>query len=224
MNHQFNIEIASKYGMDVAVFLENIAFWTHKNIGNGKNYKEGRYWVFNSLESWTILFPYLSIQNIRTIIDKCLKNNLLIKNNSFNKRRSDVTFWYSLSEKGIDLFPFIKSLLEKTKNPDKKEEEKVIHNHLLESTNGMLESTNAFVGINTALPDNKPDTKQHIKSFYASQDKKQANSKKHDFAQMMNEQKHIKEHQERKSQEERISPEARVHYDELMKKCRRFAS
>lgn len=177
MNHQFNIDTATKYGIEVAIFLENIAFWTQRNIANKKNFKENRYWVYNSLESWTILFPYWSLQNIRTVIDKCIKNDLLLKNNSFNKRKGDRTSWFSMTDKAIELYPAIKSLIEK----ECPKEEKVIHTHLLESTNGMLESTNAFVRINTALPDNKPDNKQQIKSSCFS-DQKYSNEKKHSWA------------------------------------------
>lgn len=38
MNHSFNVEIATKYGMLEAVLLENINFWITKNKANGKNF------------------------------------------------------------------------------------------------------------------------------------------------------------------------------------------
>lgn len=195
MNHQFNIEIATNFGVDVAIFLENIAFWTQRNIANRKNFKDGQYWVYNSLDAWTILFPYWSLQNIRTIIDKCINNGLLVKNNSLNKRKADRTCWYSMTEKAIELYSFIKSILDKKII---KNDEKVIHTHLLESTNDMLELTNAFVRINTALPDNKPDNKQQIKSFY-KKDQKICNEKKHNWAEMKNEAAHIKENERYKN-------------------------
>ncbi len=113
-----------------------------------------------------------------------------------------------MTDEALNLYPSIKLTLEK-----------VIHNRWLESTNGRLESTNPMVRTNQALPDNKPDNKQQIKSSCAN-DQKAFNKRKHDFAPMMNEQKHINAHEVRKSQEMRISPEAKKHYEKAMRKGR----
>ncbi len=38
MNHSFNVEVATKYGMLEAVLLENINFWVAKNKANEKTF------------------------------------------------------------------------------------------------------------------------------------------------------------------------------------------
>src|SRR5580704_16793914 len=99
MEHHFNVEIAKQYGTDVAIFLQNIAFWTLKNLANNHHLHDGRYWTYNTQEAWTILFPYWTRQNIRTIILKCIQNDLLIKAN-YNVNPVDKTSWFALTYKG----------------------------------------------------------------------------------------------------------------------------
>lgn len=184
MNHQFNLQVATQFGVEIAIFLENLAFWTHRNIANKKNYIQNRYWIYNTQLAWTDLFPYWSRQNIRTIISNCEKQGLIIKNNTFNKRRGDTTYWYSLTDKCIELFPLIKCLLEKDVSPPENEES--YPQPMVSSNQAMVDSNHVpMVSSNQALPDNKPDNKQHIKSFYKNEQKindREKNLKKHEWA------------------------------------------
>jgi len=58
--YSFKIEHAIKYGLDEAVILKNLAFWIEKNEANNKNFYEGKYWTYNSLEAFKKLFPFWS--------------------------------------------------------------------------------------------------------------------------------------------------------------------
>ncbi len=172
MNHNFDIYIATKHGVNEAIFLNNMAFWIQKNQGNERHFYDGRYWTYNSQKAFSELFPYWSRQNIRTIIKSCIDQDLIIKGN-YNKISYDQTQWYAFTESGLKLFPLLRSGLNK-----------VIHNdenqpmHLLESTNGQecglqgkkvsqtpktnhwLESTNGVVECNQPIP----DIKNHIEN------------------------------------------------------------
>ncbi len=110
MEHHFDIEIATKHGMDVAVFLNNISFWIQKNIANNKHYYDGNYWTYNSIEAFQKIFPYFSIRAIRRIIDYCVKNDLILKGN-YNENSHDRTCWYALTEKGLNLFKPLSELI-----------------------------------------------------------------------------------------------------------------
>ena len=73
MEHNFNVEIAKLYGVNVAIFLNNLLFWVHKNRANKQNFRDGNYWTYNTVEAYTEIFPYWSYDQIRTIIKKCIR-------------------------------------------------------------------------------------------------------------------------------------------------------
>lgn len=109
MQHSFDIEIATKFGVEVAIFLNNLSFWIQKNQANEKHLHEGRYWTYNSVKAYSVLFPYWSAKQIRTIVDKCIKHDLIMKSN-FNNVQYDRTSWYALTDKchkllNIPIFP-----------------------------------------------------------------------------------------------------------------------
>ena len=107
MNHSFDVEIAKKYGVNVATFLENIAFWINHNIANKQHFYNDMVWTYNTQDAFTLLFPYWSRQNIRTIVNKCLSENLIIITSKHNKKKYDKTTWFALTEKGLSLFPHV---------------------------------------------------------------------------------------------------------------------
>ncbi len=212
MEHHFNIEVAKEYGVDVAIFLQNIAFWSLKNVANKSHFKDGRYWIYNTQEAWTILFPYWSRQSVRTITSKCADKGLILRGN-YNEKNYDKTIWYSMSDKCLTMFPILKSAIEAT-HPSLGcnqptlgwNQPRLVDNPDL-STDPWLKSTNGLVGINQAIPDSKPDNKHksfcedqkinsNIKSKSAWQEE---NAKVHDFAesknQMARETAHIEKHE-----------------------------
>ena len=92
--HHFNTDIAAKVGLNAAVIYNNIQFWVTKNEANGRNFHDGKYWVYNSTEAWGILFPYLSTSQIRTALDKLIKSDL-IETGRYNKDARDRTKWFA---------------------------------------------------------------------------------------------------------------------------------
>lgn len=107
------------FGLDTAVFLDYIAHWLKLNAGNKlpRNYNEGRYWTYNTLEALHINFPGWSKDKIRGIVRKCIKNGLLIIGN-FNKTKYDRTNWYTLSDLAIQYYPKLSEIMQrKPDNP-----------------------------------------------------------------------------------------------------------
>ena len=103
MIHSFDPNIAKNFGVNVAIFLNNIHFWSLQNIANHKHFHDGRYWTYNTESEFLQLFPYFSRQNLRTIRASCIKNDLLVEGN-YNKSGYDHTIWYALTERGMALF------------------------------------------------------------------------------------------------------------------------
>lgn len=101
-----NEQLWIDYSLDVAVFLDTIAYWLKTNAGNKqpRNFHEGRYWTYNTLDALHLMFPGWSKDTIRGIIRKCVKYDLLLVSN-FNKKKYDRTCWYSLSDKGLQYYP-----------------------------------------------------------------------------------------------------------------------
>jgi len=97
VQHHFDIEIAKKYGVNVAIFLNNVVFWVQKNIANNKHFYDGRYWTYNSVDAYTMLFPYWTKSQIETVIKNCISSDLILKGN-YNSVKYDRTSWYALTD------------------------------------------------------------------------------------------------------------------------------
>ena len=68
MTHQFDVEIAKEYGVDIAIIVNNIAFWIQKNKANEKHIHDGKVWTYNTTKAFTELFPYWTDNQIRRIL------------------------------------------------------------------------------------------------------------------------------------------------------------
>jgi len=99
MNHSFNVEIATKYGMLEAILLEHLNFWISKNKANEVNFYDGNYWTYNSTKALAQLFPYVSLNTISRAL-RHLKEEGLILVGNYNKISYDRTTWYAITEKG----------------------------------------------------------------------------------------------------------------------------
>ncbi len=99
MNHSFNVEIASRYGMLEAVILEHLNFWIAKNRANEVNFYDGYYWTYSSTKALAELFPYASQKTISRTLHH-LKDEGLVAFGNYNKSSYDRTMWYALTEKG----------------------------------------------------------------------------------------------------------------------------
>ena len=103
MKHFFNVEVASEVGVKAAIVFENIAFWIDHNKKAGKNEKEGRFWMYSSINALAENFEYLTIKQTRTAIDKLLEAGYIIQG-CFNRHGYDRTRWYALGEKGESIY------------------------------------------------------------------------------------------------------------------------
>ena len=102
MQHNFDVEIAQKYGILEAVLLQHIYFWIEKNKANNMHFHDGQYWTYNSNKAFAELFPYATEKQIRTALEKLRKEDILITGN-YNKAGFDKTLWYSITEKGYQI-------------------------------------------------------------------------------------------------------------------------
>lgn len=105
-----NEQLWIDFGLDIAIFLAELAYWIKKNAANNRHFYDGRYWSYNSYAAFTKMFPGWKIETIRRIIRNCVKHGLILIGN-YNKKTYDNTNWYTLTEKAMQYFPFMSGLL-----------------------------------------------------------------------------------------------------------------
>ena len=101
MEHYFNIDIASDFGIEEAIVLHSIFFWLSKNASNNKHFYDGLYWLYNSKKAFVELFPYMNETKIFRVLKKLEEEGIIEKGN-YSKDKWDKTNWYALTKKGID--------------------------------------------------------------------------------------------------------------------------
>lgn len=96
MTHQFDAGIAEIYGVEIAIMVQNFAFWIAKNKANNRNFYEGKTWTYNTIKAFNELFPYWSESQIRRILKKMEAEGILLTGN-FNEVKYDRTIWYTFT-------------------------------------------------------------------------------------------------------------------------------
>jgi len=99
---------------NLCIFIANLSTWIKFNASkkdpSERNFHEGRYWSYNTIQDFVKYFGFWSTKNIRTIIANCIKLDLIVTN-TFNKKKYDNTIWYSLTDKGLQYYPGLRDLI-----------------------------------------------------------------------------------------------------------------
>lgn len=95
-DYYFNADIACRYGVDGAIMLHHLAYWVHRNEVHGENFHEGRYWTYNSAETFKQFFPFWSADQIRRVLRNLERDEAIIVG-EFNRMATDRTKWYSVT-------------------------------------------------------------------------------------------------------------------------------
>ena len=103
MYHYFSTEIAKQYGLEESILLENIYFWVKKNKANNQNYHNNKYWSYNSIKAFKLLFDYMSESKIYRALKK-LEEVGLIEIGDFNADRYKRPSWYTVTDKTLKLY------------------------------------------------------------------------------------------------------------------------
>lgn len=108
-NHSFSIDLACKVGINAAIILQHLAHLHKICLGNGANWKHGRYWLNKSIRAFSIIYPYLTNKEIRGALDK-LEQTGYILSAKIADNHFDRTKWYSLEPEGFDLLGIAEDL------------------------------------------------------------------------------------------------------------------
>lgn len=154
MNYIFDVDIACKVGVNGAIFLNNLLFWIKKNEANETNFFDGRYWTYNSIKAYQKLFPFWSEKQIRTIVKKLVDDGYVMTGH-YSDNKYDRSLWYSLTDKGYELF--CEGRLDFTK-----QENDILPYGETDLPKRENESYQKGECKYRYKPDEKPDGKQHI--------------------------------------------------------------
>lgn len=95
--------VAERYGFEEAVFLDSIIFWYRTNRGNNQNFRDGRWWTYNSVKAFGETFPWWTAKQIRRIANSCREQGALLTG-TFNKDGRDRSLWYTPSNELLALY------------------------------------------------------------------------------------------------------------------------
>lgn len=98
----FYSDIAEEVGANASVLFKYISFWINRNRANKRNYKNGKYWMYNTLKQISQDIGYLTIEQVRYALNKLIDKGYIVKA-ELNGNPYDHTKWYSLTEKGESL-------------------------------------------------------------------------------------------------------------------------
>ena len=177
--HSFNIKLAIEVGIEKAILLKNIHWWILKNAKNGKNFKRGRFWTFNSSKAFAELFPYMASVSIRRWLSELEEDGWIITGN-FNRRRNDKTKWYAVGERlnqyckdnGLDSFNEENLLAQ---NEQENFEEDLFHaqneQSFAQNDQPVAQNEQSIAQNEQALPDISTDSKQDVAADVLQNDK-----------------------------------------------------
>lgn len=100
--YHFDTKHAECYGVDEAIFINNLVFWIIKNRANDENFHDGRYWTYNTAQAYAELFPFWNEKKIYRIIDKLVEAGVIVKGN-YNTSQRDRTQWIAFVDEAAFL-------------------------------------------------------------------------------------------------------------------------
>lgn len=135
-SHSFSVEDAEAYGIECAILINHFKFWIEQNQAMGRNFHDGRTWMYQTQQEITAVYSYWSEDIVFKLIKKLVDEEVLIKGN-YNKTSFDRTTWYAFKNEKMFTKPSNDGM------PDK--------SHTVKPRNGNRQTTEP-------IPDTNPDT------------------------------------------------------------------
>jgi len=95
-------ELAKLIGLNEAIVLQQIHYWIEINRQANKNFRDGRYWTFNSIKKWhEDNFYFWSFDTVKRTFSSLEKKGFLVSGN-YNRQNFDQTKWYSIEYEALE--------------------------------------------------------------------------------------------------------------------------
>ena len=143
--------LARIIGFSEAVIITQLHQWIEYNKKHKKNYKDGYYWTYGSMEKWhEEYFDILgSVKTLRRVFNRLEKKGYLIVSN-YNKLKFDKTSWYRVNYEKFNVL--------------KKEHRYGQNDHIEEDKM----TTSRVDNLTTPIPNNKNIIKNNNISYHSS--------------------------------------------------------
>ena len=89
-------KLAKAIGLKEAIVVQQIHYWIVQNEKAGRNFRDGRYWTYNSYPKWTEEFGLWCERTVKSIFSALEKSGILMSGN-YNKSGMDQTKWYTIN-------------------------------------------------------------------------------------------------------------------------------
>lgn len=103
MLFSFDSELAQRYGVNEAIFLHNLYYWTCKNREDAGHWHDGRCWTYNSAAAFARWFPFWSRRQVDRIIDS-LRSKGAVHIGRYNASGYDRTRWFALDQTVLSIY------------------------------------------------------------------------------------------------------------------------
>lgn len=138
-NIPVNTELATEIGLNETIVLRQVYYWVEHNESENRNFRDGKYWVYNSMKQWKEdNFPFFSEKTIERAFKSLREKNLIIVGD-YSEDRTKRPNWYTINKD--ELKKLLKKLAgedtEESQNREEKEETKDNENSRYRQNDGM---------------------------------------------------------------------------------------
>ena len=88
-------QLTKVIGLNQALILQQVYYCLKLNKKNNRNFHEGRYWTYNTINEWQEEFPFWSKETVKRAFNKLRQLGFIMVDN-FNVYKMDRTLWYSI--------------------------------------------------------------------------------------------------------------------------------
>lgn len=95
-------ELANLIGLNESIILQQIHYWIEINRKANVNFKDGKYWTYNSIKNWHEKdFTFWSYNTVKRTFSNLEKKGFLISSN-YNVKKYDQTKWYTIDYEALE--------------------------------------------------------------------------------------------------------------------------
>ena len=101
-NIPVNTQLAVEIGLNEAIVLRQVYYWIEHYEAENKNFRDGKYWVYNSIKQWrSDNFPFMSEKTIERAFGSLKKKGLILVGD-YSTDRMKRPNWYTINDEAFD--------------------------------------------------------------------------------------------------------------------------